>query len=84
VNAPKNSNKKRPGALWLMFYGRQRRGFPFLLLWVTVGLVLGTLAFSVAGGPDIWRAVFPVVVGALLLAALVFALFAALWPRKRR
>jgi hypothetical protein len=68
----------------MMFYGRQRRGFPFLLMWVAAGVVLGALAFRLAGGPDVWRAVFPFVVGALLLAALVFAVLAAVWPRKRR
>ena len=75
--------KKRPGALWLFFYGRQRRGFPWLLMWVAVGVVLGALAFRLVGGPDVWRAVFPIVVGVLLLAALAFAIVAALWPRRR-
>ncbi len=76
--------KKKPGALWLFFYGRQRRGFPWLLMWVGVGAVLGAVAFRLVGGPDVWRAVFPVIVGALLLAALVFAVVAAIWPRRRR
>jgi hypothetical protein len=79
VSAP----KKKPGALWLFFYGRQRSGFPWLLMWVAAGVVLGALVFRLVGGPDVWRAIFPVVVGALLLVALVFAVVAALWPRRR-
>jgi len=42
------------------------------------------LTFVVPGGVDMWRAVFPFVVGALLLAALVFAIVASLLPRRRR
>ena len=79
-----SSPKKRPGALWLFFYGRQRRGFPWLLLWIGVGVVLGALVFRLVGGPDVWRAVFPIVVGVLLLASLVFAVVAAISPRRRR
>ena len=76
--------KKRPGALWMLFYGRQRRGFPWLLLWVGVAVLLGAVTFRLVGGPDAWRAVFPIFVGALVLAALVLAVAASLWPRRRR
>lgn len=79
-----NAPKKKPGPLWMLFYGRQRRGFPWLLVSVGVGVVLGALAFRLVGGPDVWRAVFPLAIGALLLAALVFALVASLRPRPRR
>jgi hypothetical protein len=76
--------KKRPGALWMLFYGRQRRGFPWLLMWVVVAVVLGAVAFRLVGGPDAWRAVFPILVGALVLATLVLAVAASFWPRRRR
>ena len=68
----------------MLFYGRQRRGFPWLLMWVGVAVLLGAFAFRLVGGPDVWRAVFPILVGALVLAALVLAVAASLWPRRRR
>jgi hypothetical protein len=76
--------KKRPGLLWLMFYGRQRRGFPWLLFWVGIGLLLGAVAFRVVGGPEVWLAVYPFFVGGLILCALVGAVVAAFLPRRRR
>ena len=79
-----NTPKKKPGALWLLFYGRPRRGFPWLLAAVFLVVVVLALTFAVPGGVDMWRAVFPIVVGALLLAALVFAIVATVRPRRRR
>ena len=79
-----NTPKKKPGALWLLFYGRPRRGFPWLLAVVFLVVVVLALTFAVPGGVDMWRAVFPIVVGALLLAALVFAIVATVRPRRRR
>jgi hypothetical protein len=76
--------KKRPGPLWLFFYGRRRRGFPWLAAWVGVAIVVGALTFRLLGGPDVSRAVFPILVGALLVAALFFAVAAWLRPRRRR
>jgi purine-cytosine permease-like protein len=75
--------KKRPGWLWLLFYGRQRRGVPWLLIAVVVGVVLLGLTFAVPGGADVWRSVAPIVIGVLLLAAIVAAIAAMLRPRRR-
>ncbi|TMD35349.1 MAG: hypothetical protein E6I95_04085 [Chloroflexi bacterium] len=75
--------KKRPGRLWLLFYGRQRRGVPWLLIAVVVGVVLLGLTFAVPGGADVWRSVAPIVIGVLLLAAIVAAIAAMLRPRRR-
>ena len=75
---------KRPGFFWMLFYGRARRGFPWLLGLVIAAVLLGALTFRVFGGPDISRAAFPIFVGALLVAALVFAIVASVRPRKRR
>ena len=75
--------KKRPGLLWLLFYGRQRRGVPWLLIAVVVGVVLLGLTFAVPGGADVWRSVAPIVIGVLLLAAIVAAIAAMLRPRRR-
>ena len=75
--------KQRPGRLWLLFYGRQRRGVPWLLIGVVVGVVLLGLTFAVPGGADVWRSVAPIVIGVLLLAAIVAAIAAILRPRRR-
>lgn len=75
--------KKRPGRLWLLFYGRQRRGVPWLLIAVLTGIVLLALTFAVPGGPELWRAVAPVLMGVLLVAAIVAAIVAVLRPRRR-
>jgi hypothetical protein len=68
----------------MLFYGRQRRGFPWLLTWVGVAVLLGAVAFRLVGGPDAWRTAFPIFVGAVVLGALVLAVAASLWPRRRR
>jgi hypothetical protein len=80
VNAP----RKRPSALWLLFYGRRRRGFPWLLAGVLVVTVVLALTFAIPGGPDVWRALAPLILGALLVGALAFAVAASLRPRRRR
>jgi hypothetical protein len=80
VNAP----KKRPGALWMLFYGRRRRGFPWLLAGVLVAVALLALLFAVPGGAGASWTVAAVLVGCLLVGALVFAVLAVLLPRRRR
>ncbi len=75
--------KKRPGPLWLLFYGRQRRGVPWLLIAVIVSVVLLALTFALPGAADMWRSVAPVILGALLLIAIVAAIAAILRPRRR-
>lgn len=76
--------KKRPGPLWLLFYGRRRKGFPWLLVVLAVVIVVLALSFAIPGAADLWRAVVPFVFGFLLLCALVAAIVAALRPRRRR
>jgi len=75
--------KKRPGLLWLLFYGRQRRGVPWLLIAVILGVLLLALTFALPGAADMWRSVAPVILGVLLLVAIVGAIAAALRPRRR-
>ena len=75
--------KKRPGLLWLFFYGRKRKGFPWLLVIVLIALVALALSFAVPGGADMWRAVAPFALGFLILCALVAAVVAAVVPRRR-
>jgi hypothetical protein len=75
--------KKRPGALWLLFYGRQRRGVPWLLIGVVVGVVLLALTFAWPGAADMWRSAAPVLIGVLLVAAILGAIAAMARPRRR-
>jgi len=75
--------KKRPGLLWLLFYGRQRRGVPWLLIAVILGVLLLALTFALPGAADMWRSVAPVILGVLLLVAIVGAIVAVLRPRRR-
>jgi hypothetical protein len=76
--------KKRPGLLWRFFYGRQRKGFPWLLVIVVIAIVALALSFAIPGGADMWRTVAPVAFGVFILFALVAAIVAALRPRRRR
>ena len=76
--------KKRPGRLWLFFYGRQRRGFPWLLVGLAVAIFALALSFAIPGWADYSRAVAPVVFGLLIVGALVAAIAAAFRPRRRR
>ncbi len=75
--------KKRPGPLWLLFYGRQRRGVPWLLIAVIASVVLLALTFALPGAADMWRSVAPVILGVFLLVAIVAAIAAILRPRRR-
>ncbi len=75
--------KKRPGPLWLLFYGRQRRGVPWLLIAVIASVVLLALTFALPGAADMWRSVAPVILGVLLLVAILAAIAAILRPRRR-
>lgn len=75
--------KRPPGPLWLFFYGRQRKGFPWLLIGVVVAVVLLGLTFAIPGGADAWRAIAPFAFGLLLVVALVAAIVAVLRPRRR-
>ena len=76
--------KKRPGPLWLFFYGRRRRGFPWLLVVLMTAVAALGLSFAIPGGADMWRTVAPFGFGLLIFCGLVAAIVAALRPRRRR
>ena len=78
-----NEPKKRPGPLWMFFYGRQRKGFPWLLTLVMIAIVALALSFAIPGGAELWRTVAPVAFGVLILCGLAAAIVAALRPRRR-
>jgi uncharacterized membrane protein YczE len=75
--------KKRPGRLWLLFYGRQRRGVPWLLIAVVVGVLVLAVTFALPGAPEMWRSVAPILIGVLLVGAIVAAIAAMARPRRR-
>ncbi len=76
--------KPRPGRLWLFFYGRPRRGFPWLIVGVLLAVLVLAVIFAIPGGADVSRAVVIVVGGLLLGAACTLAVVAVVAPRKRR
>jgi hypothetical protein len=72
---------RRPGRLWLFFYGRRRRGFPGLLVAVLgLAVVLGLTFASRAGAAvSYWIGIgFLVAIALLALAALGLAVVASL------
>ena len=75
--------KKRPSWLWLFFYGRRRRGFPWLLVAVLAAMLLFGLVFALPGGADVSRGVAAALFGLMLVAALVVAIVAVVVPRRR-
>lgn len=78
------SGRRRPGRLWLLFFGKKRRGFPELLV-LTVIAVLGlALLFGLPGGADLSR--YATALSVLLLLLLIagsLALVAVAWIRRR-
>ena len=76
--------KKRPGPLWMLFYGRRRSGFPWLLAGVIVAVFVLGLTFAIPGGADKWRGIAPALLGVTLVGGLVSAVIAIASPRRRR
>lgn len=83
--------KKRPGRLWLFFWGKKRRGFPGLLVATVVVLIVLGVAFGLAPhGFDVLGYLFLIpVLGlvAVCVAAIVVTVLALLGivkPRDRR
>ncbi|GAC1657606.1 MAG: hypothetical protein NVS9B1_15800 [Candidatus Dormibacteraceae bacterium] len=75
------SQRKRPGRLWLFFYGRRRRGFPGLLVAVLLLAIGLGLTFASRLGTALSHLIglaFLVVLAALVLGALILFLIAAL------
>jgi uncharacterized membrane protein len=75
--------KKRPSWLWLLFYGRRRRGFPWLLVGVLGAVLVFALLFAIPGGSDFSRAIAGALFGLVIVGAIVLAVVAALVPRRR-
>ncbi len=78
------SQRRRPGWWWLFFYGRPRRGFPWLLVGLFLAIVVLSLTFAIPGGADAWRSFAPAFFVVLIAAAIVAALVLIRYPRRRR
>jgi hypothetical protein len=79
--------RKRPGWLWLFFWGRKRRGFPGLLVGLLVAAIVLGLIYGLPGGAEgsRWTIVLTVAVLVLLiLASLGLVLVAAMRELGRR
>ncbi len=74
-------SRRRPGRLWLFFYGRKRRGFPGLLVGLVAAALLLGLGYGLPGGADLSRwfiVVTLVALVALILGSLALVALAAL------
>ena len=79
-------SRRRPGRLWLFFYGRKRRGFPGLLVALVVAVVALGALYGLPHGADVSRLAIVLTAGALLLlilASLVLVAIAAIRPPRR-
>ena len=77
------NQRRRPGALWMLFYGRPRRGFPWLLVGIFIAVVVLSLTFAIPGGAEVWRSLAPIFLVVLIVAVIVSAV-AIVRARPRR
>ncbi len=78
------NQRRRPGWWWLFFYGRPRRGFPWLLAGLFLAILVLSLTFAIPGGADRWRSWAPAFFVVLIAGAIVAALVLIRYPRRRR
>lgn len=81
------SQRRGPGRLWLLFFGKKRRGFPELLVITAIAVVVLALTFGLPGGADLARYATAASVAALILlivGSLALVAIALLRPRGRR
>jgi nitrogen fixation/metabolism regulation signal transduction histidine kinase len=79
-------SRRRPGRLWLFFYGRKRRGFPGLLVALVVAVIVLGALYGLPHGAELSRFVIVLTVSALvlvILAAIVLVAIAAIRPPRR-
>jgi hypothetical protein len=79
-------SRRRPGRLWLLFYGRKRRGFPGLLVGLLVAVVALGALYGLPHGADLSRLAIGLTITALvllILASLVLLAIAAIRPPPR-
>jgi peptidoglycan/LPS O-acetylase OafA/YrhL len=72
---------RKPGRLWLFFWGRKRRGFPGLLVGLLLAAILLGLLYGLPGGADLSRSAIFVTISVLVLlivASLVLVVIATI------
>lgn len=79
-----NQPKKRPGPLWMFFYGRQRRGFPWLLVGLAAAVLLLALTFGLPGAAGFWQSIGLIFVAVLILGTIGAVIAALVRPRRKR
>lgn len=77
------SQRRRPGRLWMFFYGRPRRGFPWLMVGLAAVIFVLSLTFAIPGGVEVWRTLAPVFLVVLIAGAIVAAVAVLRRPRRR-
>ena len=76
--------KRRPGRLWLLFFGKKRRGFPELLVVTVLAVIVLGLSFGLPGGADLSRYATALSVAALVILIVgSLVLVAVAWRRPR-
>jgi Na+/proline symporter len=78
--------RRRPGRLWLFFWGKKRRGFPGLLVGLLVVALGLALLFRLPGGPQLSRYAGLLTIAVLIiliLTSLVLVVVAAIRPPRR-
>ena len=68
----------------MFFYGRQRRGFPWLLVGLGAAVLLLALTFGLPGAAGFWQSVGLIFVAVLILGTIVAVGAALLRPRRKR
>ena len=77
------SEPKKPSFWWLLFYGRRRRGFPWLLAGIAVAALAFGAVFALPGGVDFSRGAAVAVFALAFVGAIALAVVAVLRPRRR-
>jgi hypothetical protein len=68
----------------MLFYGRRRRGFPWLLAAVFIAVFVLALLFAFPGGDSLSRFAIGAFVGLLLAGTAAAIVVGAFLPRRRR
>jgi len=67
----------------MLFYGRRRRGFPWLLAIIVIVVGILSLTFAIPGGAEVWRGLAPIFL-VMLIVAVIVSVFAIVRARPRR